>query len=337
MQISQNKSLKLHNTFGVNVKAKRFGTIKCIDDLTNTLPLMREEKALLFLGSGSNILFTKDYDGLVLNNQLRGKDIIHEDENGLVLQVSGGENWSDLVDYTVEMGWGGIENLSLIPGTVGAAPVQNIGAYGVELNELLIAVEAIEISSGNIHQFANIDCEFSYRSSIFKTSLRGKFFITSVLLKLSKKPVLNLSYTPLKKALSALNENEVNVQLVSKAVKEIRRSKLPDPEELGNAGSFFKNPMVQFSKIEELISDYPEIPFYKVDDDTYKIAAGWLIEKSGWKGKRIGNAGVHAKQALVIVNYGGASGKEILQLSEKIKEDVKAKFNIGIVPEVTIL
>jgi len=337
MQISQNTSLKPYNTFRIEVKAKRFGIVNSIDDLLSCLPLMQAEEKLLILGSGSNILFTKDFDGLILLNKIAGKEVVRENEDEIILKVSSGENWSGLVDYTVESGWGGIENLSLIPGTVGAAPVQNIGAYGVELNEVLAAVEAIDISTGKTHQFANIDCEFSYRSSIFKTELKGRFIILNILLRLSKKPVLNLGYAPLKSAFAGKDEHEISIKEVSEVVKSIRRSKLPDPDEIGNAGSFFKNPVVPFFKIEELIVRFPEMPFYKVDDENYKIAAGWLIEKSRWKGKRVGDAGVHEKQALVLVNYGNASGDEIFQLSQQIKENVKEKFDVEIVPEVTVI
>jgi len=337
MQISRKISLKPYNTFGIEVNAKQFGVINSVDDLLTSLALIRAEEKLLILGSGSNILFTKNFIGLVLHNRIPGKEIVRKNDDEIILKVNSGENWSDLVDYTVDNGWGGIENLSLIPGTVGAAPVQNIGAYGVELSEVLIAVEAIEISTGEIHQFANIDCEFSYRSSIFKTQLKGRFFILSVLLKLSKNPILNLGYAPLKSAFKGKDEHEISVKEVSEQVKSIRQSKLPDAGEIGNAGSFFKNPVVPFSKIEELIVRFPEMPFYKVDDENYKIAAGWLIEKGGWKGKRIGDVGVHDKQALVLVNYGNASGNEIYQLSQKIKESVKEKFDVEIIPEVTVI
>ena len=337
MQISQYTSLKSYNTFGIEVNAKRFGIVNSIDELLSCLPLMQVEEKLLILGSGSNILFTKDFDGLILLNRIAGKEVVRENEDEIILKVSSGENWSALVDYTVENGWGGIENLSLIPGTVGAAPVQNIGAYGVELNEVLVAVEAIEINTGEIHQFATIDCEFSYRSSIFKTELKGRFMISNVLLKLSKKPVLNLSYALLKSAFAGKDEHEISVKEVSEAVKSIRRSKLPDPNEIGNAGSFFKNPVVPFSKIEELIVEFPEMPFYKVDDDNYKIAAGWLIEESGWKGKRFGDVGVHEKQALVLVNYGNASGQEIFDLSRKVQQSVAEKFGVSLDREVTVL
>lgn len=335
--MSENVSLKLLNTFGVEVKARKFALINSVNDLQEISDLFTPENQVLILGSGSNILFTKDYNGLILKNKLAGKTIISETEEEVFLNVSGGEDWSELVDFTVEKGWGGIENLSLIPGTVGAAPVQNIGAYGVELKDALIGLEAFDLQSAEIHQFANVDCEFGYRSSIFKTKLKGRFFILNILLRLSKKPVLKLDYAPLKKMFNEREVEEVSVKEVSEAVKQIRRSKLPDPGEIGNAGSFFKNPVVPFSKIEELIIEFPEMPFYKVDDENYKIAAGWLIEKSGWKGKRFGDAGVHEKQALVLVNYGGATGSEIHELSQEIVFVIKSKFGINLECEVTVL
>jgi UDP-N-acetylmuramate dehydrogenase len=337
MQIIENTSLKAFNTFGIDVRAKLFGIIENTGDVQACLPLMKEVNRLLLIGSGSNILFTADFDGLVLVNRILGKKILVENEDEVLLQVYGGENWSDLVDFTVEQGWGGLENLSLIPGTVGAAPVQNIGAYGVELKETLVWVEAIDLNSGKVIRLTNTDCGFSYRSSIFKTTFKGRYLILSVQFKLTKKPVLNLSYGPLKAAFAEKNVEEVSVKQVSEAVKSIRRSKLPDPEELGNAGSFFKNPVVPFSKIQELIVDYPEMPFYKVDEEKFKLAAGWLIEKSGWKGKRIGDAGVHEKQALVLVNYGKATGGEIYKLALKIVNSVKDQFGVTLETEVTII
>lgn len=337
MKIIENSSLKPYNTFGIDVVAKRFGIITSIEDVHACLPLIKDESRSLVLGSGSNILFTDDYDGLVLVNRMQGRKILMENENEIFLRVHGGEDWSGLVDFTVENGWGGIENLSLIPGTVGAAPVQNIGAYGVELKDVLVSLEAIDPDTGEIHQFSNEDCEFSYRHSIFKGLLKGRFLILSILLRLSKNPILNLSYAPLKKVFSGKDEKKISVQEVSEAIKAIRRSKLPDPKEIGNAGSFFKNPVVPFSKIEELILRFPEIPFYKVDENNFKMAAGWLIEKSGWKGKRIGDAGVHKKQALVLVNYGNATGKEICKLSQKITKSVNSQFGVKLETEVTVI
>lgn len=336
MQLVENASLKPYNTFGIEAKAKQLGTLKSVEDAIACLSLINNANQFLILGSGSNLLFTKNFDGLVLVNQITGNEILSENDSDIFLKVYGGENWSELVDFTVENGWGGLENLSLIPGTVGAAPVQNIGAYGVELKETLVSLEAIDLGTGEVIRLTNKDCEFSYRSSIFKTSAKGRFLILSVLFRLSKNPTPNLTYGPLKAAFKDISENSVSVKNVSEAVKAIRRSKLPDPEELGNAGSFFKNPVVSFAKVEELIVQFPEMPFYKVDEEKFKLAAGWLIEKSGWKGKRIGDAGVHEKQALVLVNYGKATGMEIFNLSKQIQLSVKKQFGIDLENEVTI-
>lgn len=337
MKIETNSNLKSFNSFGLHARAKKLGFISNVDDFVKFLPQFNAEENRMILGSGSNVLFTQDFDGLILVNQIKGKKVIVENENELFLHVQGGENWSDLVDYTVDKGWGGIENLSLIPGTVGAAPVQNIGAYGVELKDSLVSVEAINLQSGKIVEFSNEACDFTYRNSIFKSKQKGQFFIIGILLRLSKNPVFNLSYAPLKAFFSIVDKEKISVKDISNAVKEIRRSKLPDPEELGNAGSFFKNPVVSFPKVEELVKKYPEMPFYKVDAKHYKIAAGWLIEKAGWKGKRFGDAGVHAKQALVLVNYGKATGKEMYDLSKKIQLSVKNHFEINLETEVTII
>lgn len=338
MLIKTDFCLKPFNTFGIRVFARQL----CVVGLPTDLVELHSEgylnnNSILILGEGSNILFTKHYEGLVLLNQLRKIEVVEEDEHWIYLKVKGGENWSALVDYTVNQGWGGLENMSLIPGTVGAAPVQNIGAYGVELHNVLVEVEAFDMQKGNTVIFSNQECGFGYRSSIFKTKFKGRFFILSVILKLSKQPKLKLDYAPLKKTFEKRDIETVQLGEVSKAVKEIRRSKLPDPEKLGNAGSFFKNPVVTFSKIEKLVARCPEMPFFIVDELNYKIAAGWLIEKAGWKGKRVGDAGVHKDQALVLVNYGVATGEEIFNLSEKILKSVYQEFGIELEREVTVL
>lgn len=338
MLIKTDFCLKPFNTFAISAYARQLSVIGFPSDLAELYDEGKlSDDSVLILGEGSNILFTKHYEGLVLLNQVRKMEVIEESDQWVCLKVNGGENWSALVDYTVSQGWGGLENLSLIPGTVGAAPVQNIGAYGVELKEVLFEVEAFDMQTGSTKIFSNKDCAFGYRSSIFKTKLKGRFFILSVLLRLSKQPKPNLSYAPLKKAFDNRNIETIQLKEVSDAVKAIRRSKLPDPEILGNAGSFFKNPVVPFTKIEELVARFPDMPFYKQDDKSYKVAAGWLIEKAGWKGKRIGDAGVHEKQALVLVNHGNASGEEIFKLSEKVQESVNAQFGIKMDREVTVL
>ena len=338
MLIKTDFCLKPFNTFGISVFARRLAVVGFPADLAE---LYEEgelnDNSLLILGEGSNILFTKHYEGLVLLNQYRRMDVAEENDQWVHLKVNGGENWSALVDYTVSQGWGGLENLSLIPGTVGAAPVQNIGAYGVELKDVLLEVEAFDLKMGIIKVISNEECRFGYRNSIFKSKFKGRYFILSVKLKLFKKPKLNLDYAPLRMAFENRDPATIGLEEVSKAIKEIRLSKLPSPEKLGNAGSFFKNPVVSFSRIEEMIMDYPDMPFYKVNNSNYKIAAGWLIEQTGWKGKRIGDAGVHEKQALVLVNYGKATGEEIYQLSLKIKESVKKQFGIDLETEVTVI
>lgn len=338
MLLKNNFSLKTMNTFGLDVKADTLAIVQNDNDLRELFRNAFIDKApLLILGGGSNILLTKDLPGLVLFNSIKGVEIIEEEDDFIYLEVGGGENWSDLVDLTVEKNWWGLENLSLIPGTMGAAPIQNIGAYGVELKDVMESLTAFDLSTGKIKVFKNTDCGFGYRTSVFKTSLKGKYFILGVVLKLSKIPKLNLSYSPLKSAFEKMPVSDISIRMVSDAVKNIRRSKLPDPKLLGNAGSFFKNPVVSASKVDELKIKYPEIPFYRVDDDHVKLAAGWLIEKCGWKGKRIGDAGVHEKQALVLVNYGGANSQEIVSLAEKIQESVKATFGISLEAEVTII
>jgi UDP-N-acetylmuramate dehydrogenase len=338
MLIKENFNLRSYNTFGVDCIARQLVEINEIDDLYS---LFRQKylkvSSLLILGEGSNVLFTKNFDGLVIKNSLQGKEIVSQTDDKICLKIKGGENWSDFVDFTVEKGFGGVENLSLIPGTVGAAPIQNIGAYGVELRDMLITVEVFDLKTGEIREFSNSECEFGYRTSIFKTKYKGRFLVVSIVLKILTKPILNLRYAPLQKTFRERSPDTISVREVSEAVKSIRRSKLPDPSQLGNAGSFFKNPVVSFHKVEELISIFPDMPFYKVDDQNFKVAAGWLIEKSGWKGKRIGDAGVHDKQALVIVNYGKASGLEIFNLSQKVRQSVYDQFGIQLEREVTVL
>ncbi len=337
MLIKTDFCLQPFNTFHIKVFARSLSIIGFPADLEE---LYEEgalnEKSILILGEGSNILFTKHYEGLILLNQIRRMEVKTEDEDWVYLKVNSGENWPALVDYTVDQGWGGLENLSLIPGTVGAAPVQNIGAYGAELKDVLESVEVFNMQTGKTEVFSKAECGFGYRDSIFKTKYKGRYFILSVLLKLSKNPNLNLEYAPLKKKFENRDPGLISVKEVSDAVKEIRLSKLPDPAKLGNAGSFFKNPVVSFAKIEELAAEYPETPFYKVDEENYKVAAGWLIEKAGWKGKRIGDAGVHEKQALVLVNYGSVTGEEIFKLSQKIQSSVNSKFGVELECEVTV-
>jgi UDP-N-acetylmuramate dehydrogenase len=335
--ITENISLRQFNTFRIDVKTKFFTEINHLPQLQQLItdPVFKDNNCLI-LGGGSNILFTRHFDGLIIKNNLRGIDIISEDEEFVFIKAAGGESWHQLVLYCVKRNLGGIENLSLIPGSVGAAPIQNIGAYGVELKDTFEYLEALNFETGNIETFTIQDCKFGYRNSIFKNKLKGKFFITSVFLKLNKHPVLNTSYGAIQQTLDKMNIKELTVKAVSDAVIHIRKSKLPNPNEIGNAGSFFKNPEIEKSDFENLKQSFPEMPGYP-SNEKIKIPAGWLIEQCGWKGKRIGNTGAHKDQALVLVNYGNATGKEIIDLAEEIQKSVKVKFNITIDPEVNII
>lgn len=335
VELKHNISLKPFNTFGIDVQTESFVEINSIVKLQEILK--NNQKEILILGGGSNILFTKNFDGLLIKNNIKGIELVNDNENEVILKVGAGENWHDFVMYCVSKNYAGLENLSLIPGTVGASPMQNIGAYGVEVKESIISVEALNIKDGTIRNFSNAECEFDYRSSIFKTSQKGKYFITSVVFQLSKKPTINSSYGAIEDELKIMGVVNPTIQDISKAVINIRSSKLPNPNELGNSGSFFKNPVVSISKKNLLLEKYPSIPHYLQNDGSFKIAAGWLIETCGWKGKRVDNYGVHTKQALVIVNYGGATGKQILHFSEEIIQSVKSTFDIELEREVNIV
>lgn len=338
MFIYQDFCLKPFTTFGIAVEASRYVAITSLKDLQELYAGDElSKKLVMVLGGGSNILFTQRYEGLILACQILGKEILKETDDEILIKVGGGEHWPSFVNEMVKKGYGGIENLSLIPGKVGAAPIQNIGAYGVEVKEVFESLEAFELKTGKIKKFTKIECEFGYRSSIFKTTDKGKYFITHVTFRLSKKPKLNLSYAPLKEAFAGRNENEISIKEVSETVIQIRNSKLPDPDQLKNAGSFFKNPVVVEKTAKKLKESYPNIPVYPQSDGKVKLAAGWLIEQCGWKGKKVGAAGVHDKQALVIVNYGDASGEEILALANDIRKSVQKQFGIKLEPEVNII
>lgn len=337
MQILNNVSLKPFNTFGIDARAAFFAVIDHpgeVQQLFNMDELNSLPK--LFLGGGSNVLLKSDFDGLVVKIDFSGISNTFPGNDEVIVTANAGENWDELVQYCVKNNWGGMENLALIPGSVGAAPIQNIGAYGVELKDIFSHLEALDLETYEMRRFSTGDCQFSYRNSIFKNELKNKFLITSVSFRLSQTPVLNLSYPALKNEIEK-TKVETTIKSVADAVIRIRKSKLPDPAELGNAGSFFKNPVVDIEKFETLKSKYPLIPSFFQQDGLIKIPAAWLIEQCGWKGKRIGDAGVHTNQPLVLVNYGGAKGLEILELSEHIRESVFNHFNILLETEVNII
>lgn len=338
MLIQSNVSLRNLNTFGLDADARYFVNVQSVDELMAVLrdPQWKETPKFI-LGGGSNILLTKDIEALVIHPGIRGISTIEENEETVVLAVGAGEVWHDFVMHCVGKGYGGVENLSLIPGTVGAAPMQNIGAYGVEIKSVIESVEAVDIESGEKRVFSNAECEFGYRESIFKKALKHKYVITGATFKLSKKPVLNAAYGDVQKTLQEMGAENPTIRDISEAIMQIRRSKLPDPAEIGNAGSFFKNPEIPVAQFTQLRENFPEVPGYPVDAETVKVPAGWLIERVGWKGYREGEIGVHARQALVLVNYGGGTGAAIKALSEKIQESVAGKFGIRLNAEVNFI
>lgn len=336
--ILEHQSLKPFNTFGIEAEARYFAIVNSLDDIYNVLDYSDENKLpLLILGGGSNILFTQDIDGIVMQINTKGIEIASENDKEIVIKASAGEIWDELVQYTVAHKLSGIENLSLIPGSVGASPVQNIGAYGVEFKDVFHSLEALDIKTRQIKTFLYDECNFAYRNSVFKNELKNKYIITSVSMRLSKKPIIKTNYGAIEDYLKEENIHKPTISDIRDAVCNIRRSKLPDPAILGNAGSFFKNCIINNEHFERLKSIYPDIPFYINDDNSYKIPTGWLIERCGWKGKTIGNAGVHDKQALVLVNHGGASGKEIIQLANNIIQSVSKTFGIIIETEVNTI
>ncbi len=339
LPLQENVNLLPFNTFHIDVNARYFVSAKSVDDVTSLLDedIFRQNRRI-FLGGGSNILFTKDFDGLVIRNELRGIEVIDEDTESVVLRVQSGENWHAFVMYCVERDFGGVENLSLIPGTVGAAPMQNIGAYGVEVRDVIVEVEAVELSTSKVITFPNTACKFGYRESYFKHEGKDRFFISSVTLRLTKKHHrYNTTYGALEDTLRQFHGGERSIKTISDSVIHIRRSKLPDPAVVGNAGSFFKNPSIAESEFEELKKNYPGIPGYTETSGLVKVPAGWMIEQCGWKGKRFSSIGVHPNQALVLVNYGGGTGGEVENLARKIQSSVKEKFNITLHPEVNIV
>ncbi|MEO9144344.1 MAG: UDP-N-acetylmuramate dehydrogenase [Ginsengibacter sp.] len=345
MQVYQNYSLKKYNTFGIAAIAKYFATFSSTNELEEFLKSKKNIYSNIILGGGSNILFTENYNGLILKNEIGGIHIVHDDEEFVYVRVGAGVIWHHFVMDCVKNNYGGVENLSLIPGNVGASPMQNIGAYGVEIKDVFFELEAFDLYDKIIRKFSAEDCEFGYRESIFKKKYKDQFAILNVTYRLRKKPLFNISYGAIESELQRMNTRELSVRAVSDAVIHIRTSKLPDPEVIGNAGSFFKNPIIEKQGLEEirkrelagLDSPVSNIPFYKIDEDHFKIPAGWLIEQCGWKGFRKGDVGCYEKQALVLVNYGNATGKEIYDLSEEIKISVEEKFGIEIEREVNIV
>lgn len=337
MNILENISLKPLNTFGIAKNAKFFTAVDSEMQLTQALIWAKNHhQNVLILGGGSNILLTKDFDGLVIKIEIKGIIVIREDENYICVKVGAGEGWHDLVEYAIDKNWAGIENLSMIPGTVGAAPMQNIGAYGVEIKEVFESLEALNRSSLQIETFSAEACKFGYRESVFKHELKDQYVICTVVVRLRKKPDFRVEYGAIQDVLKEKGIEELTIKSVSEAVSEIRKSKLPDPKEIGNAGSFFKNPTISQKQFSELRSIFPEMPGYPSSDGV-KVPAGWLIEQAGWKGIRMGEVGVHSKQALVLVNYGNGEGTEIKALSEKLGKSVLEKFNIQLQPEVNFI
>ncbi len=337
MKIHKNISLKNYNTFGIDAKARFFCEISTLEHLSEALKLQGYDEKFI-IGGGSNLLLTKTISGLVLHINMKGKEIVAENEDNVTIKVMAGENWHQLVLWTIEKDFGGLENMSLIPGKAGAAPIQNIGAYGVELKDSFHSCEAMDISTQRIKTFSKDECRFGYRESFFKNEGLGKYIITSINLKLTKRNhKLHTTYGAIDKELEAIGIKNPTIKDISNVVITIRKSKLPDPKVLGNSGSFFKNPIIDKTEFLAFSKKYPDAPFFKIASNEYKIPAGWLIEQCGFKGKRFGNAGVHANQALVIVNYGKATGEEILTLADQIVNDVYSKFNIRIFYEVHIV
>lgn len=330
-------NLKEHNTFGIDVKCRRFIEFESVDELLQIVNSLTDaDKPLLVLGGGSNILFTADYEGTVLHSAIKGHVAVQTDE-GIMLRCGSGEVWDDIVNLCVSNRMYGAENLSLIPGDVGASAVQNIGAYGAEAKDIILKVEAVDLQTGKMCEFTNEECEYAYRKSKFKGEWRNRFVITYVTYKLSEVFCPCLDYGNIRAELEKRNIKVPTAEQLRNVIIDIRNEKLPDPKIEGNAGSFFMNPVVPKAKYEELVARFGNVPHYSVDDNNEKIPAGWMIDQCGWKGKSLGKAGVHSRQALVLVNRGGAEGKDIVALCDAIKRDVKDKFGIDIVPEVNII
>ncbi len=337
MEIKQNISLLAYNTFRIDVKAKYFVEVNSTEDLRLLISTDEFKSNKRFvLGGGSNLLLTKDFDGIVIRLAIKGIKVCEEDDD-VYVEAGAAEVWNDFVQYNVNKGYAGLENLSLIPGTVGASPIQNIGAYGVEIKDHFFSLEAFDLSSGEIKKFTKEQCEFGYRESVFKNKYKGQYIITSVVFKLSKTPNLKLHYGAIEEELKKRNILNPSIKDVAKVVSEIRVSKLPDPSTIGNSGSFFKNPIIDKATFERVLSNFPDVVNYPAGEGYVKLAAGWLIEQCGWKGKQIGNVGTWKNQALVIVNHGNASGKEIYDFSELIINSVFERFGVSLEREVNTL
>lgn len=339
MTYSENISLLPYNSFGIEASARYFVRFSSLTELTECLDhiRMQKQKPALILGGGSNLLLTGNINGWVLKNELRGMELVSDDETYYYVRCQAGENWHGFVQYCINQDYAGLENLSLIPGNSGASPMQNIGAYGVEIKDVFQELEAWDLEDRVVRKFSLPECAFGYRESVFKKSARGRFIILSVLFRLRKIPVFTISYGAIEEELTKMGVKELSIRSIAEAVIKIRSSKLPNPSVIGNAGSFFKNPSISKEQFETLKISFPDIPGFPLKDDQVKIAAGWLIEQCGWKGFRKGDAGCYSKQALVLVNYGKASGREIFALSESIVQSVAEKFHITLEREVNIL
>jgi UDP-N-acetylmuramate dehydrogenase len=337
MDIQHNFSLKKYNTFGIEAKARRFVDVHSVDELRQVLIENPSERKFI-LGGGSNMLLTKDIDALVIHVDLKGKKIIREDDDFVWAEAQAGENWHEFVLFTIGQNFGGLENMSLIPGNVGTTPIQNIGAYGTEMKDTFVSCDALNIATLEMTTFTKDKCHFGYRESIFKNDVKDQYIITSVVFRLTKRNhKINTAYGDIQAELALQNVELPTLKDVSNAVIAIRQRKLPDPKELGNSGSFFKNPIIPKTDFENIHKQFPEMPHYPVSDSQVKVPAGWLIEKAGFKGKRFGDAGVHKNQALVLVNYGNATGQEILAVSKDIQSTIQREFGISIEAEVNVI
>lgn len=338
MQVSENVLLKSYNTFGIDATARYFAAFSSVEDLQElTAAQHGQQLPQMILGGGSNILFTQDFNGWLLKNEIKGISVVKEDNDYVYVKAGAGENWHQFLVHCIGLNLAGLENLSLIPGNVGASPMQNIGAYGVEIKDVFHELEALHLQDNHLVTFNNTDCHFGYRESVFKKEYRGQFAILSVTYRLSKQPHFNTSYGAINEELQRMNVSDLSIQAISQAVINIRSSKLPDPAKIGNAGSFFKNPTISKEQYTALHAAFPQLVAYPVANEQFKLAAGWLIEQCGWKGYRKGDAGVHAKQALVLVNYGHAKGNEIYDLSQEILDSVVEKFGVLLEREVNMV